>query len=161
MSARATKTLIWRRLPGSIRGFILAYLGSVVFGIINSFQQFEAVRLKVVDLIELGTEPFYPDDEWVYALIAVRIGLALALLAWVFLRHSLIARIVILIPLLAWTFSVPDVVRMLSEGNYQPVPFLLAGLFSAIAVIFMLTKASRAWFSGKGRTLADDLEDFS
>lgn len=160
MSERGAKTLTWRRLPGSIRGFIIAYLGSVIFGIINSLQQFEALRLKVLDLNDLVAELSFPDDRWGYALMLVRIAIALALLAWALLRLSLIARFIILLPLLAWTLSVPAVFRQLSKAQYQSVPFLLAGLCSAVAVAFMLTRASRSWFSRKGRTLADDLEDF-
>ena len=161
MKSSESKILAWHRLPNSIRVFIFAYLVSVALGAVNSLQQFESLRLRVMDLVELLPEVFYPTDGWVYGLLAFRIGFSIGLLVWVLVRHSLIGRLIIAAQVLGAIVVSPTGFALLAKGDFGVLPFVLSGLSAAVAGVCLLMKSARGWFSRKGRTLADDLEDFS
>lgn len=158
MIGSSLKALKWKRLPNSIRGFIIAYLACVGFGAANAYGQFEFLRVR---LLETFATSELPDDSWVYGMILVRAAFALAILVWVILRHSVVGRLIVAVQFMGWAYGTPASIQMIADGNFKPVPFLLAGFCSAIAVTCLVLKPSRDWFARKGRTLADDLESFS
>ena len=147
----------WKRCPRSIQFFIVSYLACVALAAVNSYLQLDFFRRLLEDagLSELT------GHGWVYALILLRSGIVLAILAWVLLRHSLIGRLFIAAQFVGWAFGTPHAIALISKGRITALPYLLAGLCSAIAVVGLLAKSSRLWFSRKGRTLADDLDSFS
>ena len=158
MNGAERRPFSWRCCPRSIRILIIAYLACVAFAAANSILQFEFIRVRLTESVGLNE---LPSDGWVYAMIALRAGIALAILAWVLFRHSLIGRLIIGVQLAGWAYGAPAAVRLVASGRMTAAPFLLAGICSAIAVACLLLKSARLWFGRKGNTLADDLDSFS
>ncbi len=158
MSAAERKAFSWERCPRSIRIFIFAYISCVLFGAMNSYFQFEFIRVRIMEMSRTGD---LPRDILVYAMILFRAFVALAILAWVLLRYSLIGRLLIGLQLVGWIYGTPTAIGFLAEGSIKALPFLLAGLSSALAVACLMVNSSRLWFARKGVTLADDLDSFS
>ena len=158
MKGADAKAFSWSRCPRSIQIFILAYVACVAFGAANSYLQFEFIRVRLMEMSQFGE---LPGDGWVYAMILFRAGIALAILAWVLLRYSLIGRLIVGAQLVGWIYGAPTAIGFLSSDKLAALPFLIAGLLSAVAVASLLVKSSRLWFAQKGMTLADDLDSFS
>ena len=158
MSTAERKAFSWKRCPGSIRIFIIAYIFCVLFGAVSSYFQFESLRVQIMEALSISN---IPRDISVYAMILLRVCAALAILAWVLLRYSLIGRLLIGIQLIIWVYGAPTAIGILAKGSFNALPFLLSGLSLAVAVASLVVKNSRLWFARKGVTLADDLDTFS
>ncbi|MFM5893371.1 MAG: hypothetical protein ACKOQM_02940 [Novosphingobium sp.] len=144
--------------PRAVQLFVGAYLASTAFSGVNSFLQMGALRQRLIEVTQASTAP---GDDWVYAFIAVRTAISLALLIWAIRRHSLIARLLIGLQFAGWMYGLPRALGFLAKGNYTAVPFTIAALFSLVAVACLLSAPSRQWFSRKGSTHADDVDRFS
>jgi hypothetical protein len=144
--------------PRAVRLFVAAYLVSTAFSAVNSLLQTEFIRRRLLEVTQL---PALPDDSWIYAFIAVRTALSLAILTWAIRRHSMIARLLIGVQFAGWMYGLPRALGFVAKGNYAALPFVLAALFSAIAIVCLLSAPARQWFSRKGSTHADDVDRFS
>jgi hypothetical protein len=144
--------------PRSVQLFVAAYLLSTAFSAVNSILQIDVIRRRLIDVMQLGAAPV---ESWAYAFIAVRTAISLGILVWAIRRRSMIARLLIGVQFAGWMYGLLKAIGFLSRGNYAALPFVVAALFSAVAVACLLASPSRQWFSRKGSTHADDVDSFS
>ncbi len=119
--------------------------------------QFDFLKIRLDEMLQ---QPDPPRDWVVYAMIAFRALVALAILGWALARQSAIARLLIAVQLAGWLYGTPTSIRYLLKGNWEALPFLLAAIASVFVVTFMLQPRSRQWFKRKGRALVSDVEVF-
>ena len=145
-----------KRLPRAILGFGLAYVAFAFVAFANNLSMIDGFQSQLSTA--LGSEA----PVWLgYTGFGMRL-IGRLLLAWfIVVRTSEIARLLVFFFALPWAWQIPSGLTGLLESDTAWLPWLTALILQFLALGCLLVSQARQWFARKGRTLANDIDDFS
>jgi hypothetical protein len=102
--------------------------------------------------------------EWLDALfainLAVRVGIALLLVWFVWVRASRIAKWICVLFALGPLFQIQDAWTGLQSGNVNSIAWTVRQVIVTFAALCLFLPDSRHWFASKGRSVQNDASVF-
>ena len=95
-----------------------------------------------------------------YLGFGARLGVRLLLAWFILFRASNVARWLIVAIALPWAWQALDGLPALLRGDMSWLPWFGVLTLQLVALGFLFTPQARNWIVSKGRTIADDVEDF-
>jgi len=142
--------------PRSINLFAILFIFQALISSVHNVLSPQSLRAQLA-------ADFQP-DEWltaVFALdLAVRLGIALFLVWFVWARASKVAKWVCVVFALGPLMQVQDVWTGLQSGNINSIAWVARQTVALIAVSCFFLPASRYWFASRGRSVKGDAEVF-
>lgn len=140
--------------PRSIIWFERLFLAAMLFGLMNSANNWPRIRAQMAAVPNGGVLP-----DW-FLPVMTAIGIGINLLLWYFIarRRSVVAKWILTVLMAFGAFGMLGMYQNVQRGVMAPDTAVLSALLfllQIVAVIFLFRPDARLWFDRKSSNLGD------